>query len=249
MAKLVSSVGIGFSFEFLVSQSHDPPLFTSLDVQNIMKCICPHPLSRSVINKGLLHTDITVKHGTLRLLLEALKLLDLFLDALSHCSSDKTKMKDWGNLKQEIQNEVRIFLPDPQVLLTLLSSLTNQSIAHDSSLKRSADISDLMPCERAMKKIKGSTTTEDTDIIVGGINPSDSPGHYERMDRSLPENGDDLDNGNNITNIITDIWDRDSSNDVEIHFHSKLLDALKLYLVSLSSPFVFSIFYQGYVLI
>ncbi|KAL0000837.1 hypothetical protein SO802_014618 [Lithocarpus litseifolius] len=33
-------------------------------------------LSWSVINKGLLHSDFLVKHGTLRLLLEALKLLD-----------------------------------------------------------------------------------------------------------------------------------------------------------------------------
>ena len=99
-----------------------------------MKCLCPRPFSQSVVNKGLLHSDFLVKHGTLRLLLEALKLLDSFISALNHSSySSDQMMQGWASLKQEIQNEVRTSLPDPQVLLTLLSSLTCHPKTRESS--------------------------------------------------------------------------------------------------------------------
>nr|POE84374.1 hypothetical protein CFP56_67229 [Quercus suber] len=89
---------------------------------------------QSVVNKGLLHSDFLVKHGTLRLLLEALKLLDSFISALNHSSYSRDQMmQGWASLKQEIQNEVRTSLPDPQVLLTLLSSLTCHPKTRESS--------------------------------------------------------------------------------------------------------------------
>ncbi|KAF3958808.1 hypothetical protein CMV_016314 [Castanea mollissima] len=57
-------------------KSHDPALFDSEDVQSIIECLYPCPFIWSLINKGLLHSDFLVKYGTLRLLSEALKLLD-----------------------------------------------------------------------------------------------------------------------------------------------------------------------------
>uniref|UniRef100_A0A7N2MA85 Uncharacterized protein n=1 Tax=Quercus lobata TaxID=97700 RepID=A0A7N2MA85_QUELO len=62
--------------ELLHLYSHDPALFHSEDVQGIVECLYPCPFSWSVINNRLLHSDFLVKHGTLRLLSEALKLLD-----------------------------------------------------------------------------------------------------------------------------------------------------------------------------
>nr|POE70620.1 hypothetical protein CFP56_40937 [Quercus suber] len=64
-------------WEFIkLLKSQDLALFDSEDVQSIMECLYPCPFNWSLINKGLLHSDFLVKHGTLRLLSEALKLLD-----------------------------------------------------------------------------------------------------------------------------------------------------------------------------
>lgn len=65
-----------WTFGFLVSQSRDRALFDSEDVQSIIECLYPFPFIWSLINKGLLHSDFLVKYGILRLLSEALKLLD-----------------------------------------------------------------------------------------------------------------------------------------------------------------------------
>ena len=81
-----------WTFGFLDSQSHDPVLFNSEDVQNIMAYLRPRPFGWSVINKVLLHSDFLVKHGNLRLLLEALKLLDSFIGALNRSSYSSNQM-------------------------------------------------------------------------------------------------------------------------------------------------------------
>lgn len=60
------------------TSSHDPPDFKGKEMQYVLKSILPYPFTRSVCNKGLLHADILVKHGALRLLLEILKALDKF---------------------------------------------------------------------------------------------------------------------------------------------------------------------------
>ncbi|CAA6659829.1 unnamed protein product [Spirodela intermedia] len=74
---LISAVNFCSSFSFLeASKTSDPPCLETTEVQCILKCILPCSCTRSVINKGLLHSDILVKHGSIRLLLEALKLLD-----------------------------------------------------------------------------------------------------------------------------------------------------------------------------
>ncbi|KAG5541010.1 hypothetical protein RHGRI_021034 [Rhododendron griersonianum] len=136
-ANLVLSVGSGMSFDF---KPEDPPSFSNPDVQSLIKCICPRPFTRAIVNKGLLHTNSLMKHGILRLVLEELKLLDSLITTIesNYCSSDHMRCK-WLSLKQDIQNEVRILLPDTQVLLSLLSSLSTHSKSLESSLKRTAD--------------------------------------------------------------------------------------------------------------
>lgn len=217
---MVSSVGTNLPSDFLDSQ---------LDKRSIMKCISLRPFHRSVVNKGLLNSDFLVKHGTLRLLLEVLQLLDTFIRAI-----DSNQMIDkWFSLKQEIQNEVRSYLPDPQVLLTLLSSLNSNYRNPQSNLKRKANIENLPESNKnRQKKLKTDVMKEDTDILVSGITSS-----CDILEEDLEKN--ELGNGRNDENAIEEIWGLrhcsvfcTAPKEAEIYFHSKLLDALKLYLVS-----------------
>lgn len=216
-------------------------------MQSILSCICPRPFSRSVINKGLLHSDFLVKHGTLRLLLEALKLLDSFISALhrSSCSSNQI-MQSWAYLIQEIQNEVRTLLPDPQVLLTLLSAQSSQSRVRESCLKRKAGSAYVLECKsKSRKKLKTTVVNEDTDtdIIISGMNVDSQftlPKDSENFSDTLIV--DSVDTEKELMNTILEIWGLDlcskpdvALNDADIYFHSKILDTLKFYLVSFNS--------------
>ncbi|XVF18198.1 hypothetical protein REPUB_Repub11eG0001000 [Reevesia pubescens] len=238
VASSISSVAMETPFGFLDAKFHDPPSFNSVDVQNIINCICPRPLSRSVVTKGLLHSDFLVKHGALRLLFEALKLFDSFISSLNHISSVRNQMREsWASLKQDIQNEVRTLLPDTQVLLTLLSPLGTHGRTPKSSLKRKPGLEKFSE-NSSLKKLKAGALKEDLDIVVGGI--SSLP------DIALPGNhgvvadahvADELDIEKEFLNIISEIWGLDlysspliELKDVEMHFYSKLLDTLKIYL-------------------
>ncbi|GMI77626.1 EMBRYO DEFECTIVE 2788 [Hibiscus trionum] len=237
-ASLISSVAVGNPFGFLDAMSHDPPSFDSADVQDILSCICPRPLGRSVVTKGLLHSDFLVKHGALRLLLEALKLLDSFMGSLNRISGVSNQlMGKWVSLKQDIQNEVRTLLPDTQVLLTLLSSLGAHDRTPKSSLKRKPGLEKNSE-KSSLKKLKAAVLNEDSDIIVGGI--SSVP------DISMPEDHDmvadvhmtdELGTEREFLNVISEIWGLyPKSNplvelkDVEMYFYSKLTDTLTIYL-------------------
>lgn len=231
---MIFSVGRDQPFGFLDSLSDDPPSFNNPDVQSVIKCVGPRPFTRLVVNKGLLHTDSIVKHGTLRLVLEALKLLDSFLRTIENYSCSSTQMMNrWVSLKQDIQNEVRVLLPDPQVLLSLLSSLSGYYKSLGSCLKRKAD-SEIILGESVneAKKLKTDNTNEDTDILVSGV--CSSPDIAVARDT-----GDELHYEGDHLKVIADIWGlhRCSARgmvvkDEETHFYSKLLDALKIYHVS-----------------
>ncbi|KAJ7014998.1 hypothetical protein NC653_004328 [Populus alba x Populus x berolinensis] len=239
-ANLVSSVGVGLHFGFLDSQSNDPPSFDSMDVKSIINCISPPPFSRSVINKGLLHSDFLVKNGTLRLLMEGLKLLNAFFRSINlSCSRKQKNLHSWASLKQEIQNEIRTLLPDPQVLLTLLSSFGSHARTDEKCLKRKADEENFAEQGgKRIKKLKTDAVDEEMDIIVAGI--SSFP------DIPLPGEGESVaeaeepDSGKDFINVILQLWGSDlcsepviTLKDAEIFFHSKLLDALKIYLLTM----------------
>lgn len=227
-ANLVSSVGSRPSFGFHDSQSHNGALFDNVDVQDVIKCLYPRQFSRSTINKGLLHSDFLVKHGTLRHLLEALKLLDSFLGDLNlrdqNCSGNGT-IHVLESLKQEFQNLVRRLLPDHQVLLTLLSSLSSNSRKRTADLEKFPEHS-----PKSVKKLKSDFGNKDSDIVVGGISFD--------QDIASPENSE-----RELTNVMADLWGSDfcstpitALKDAELYFHSRVLDALRIYLVSLLFP-------------
>lgn len=235
---------MGFSFDFLDAQSHDPPSLKSADVQSVLNCVCPRPFSRSVINKGLLHSDYLVKHGTLRLLLEALKLLDSFICVLhqSSCSSNQM-MQSWTSLIQEVQNAVRTLFPDPQVLLTLFSLQSSHNRNCESHSKRKAESSYFLECsKKGVKKMKKNVMDEDMDIIVGGISSDPQIDPSEDSDRIVDTLiTDELDHEKDFMDVISEIWGLDQCSgpvalsDADIIFLSKLLDALKIYIVSFNS--------------
>lgn len=240
-ADLVSSVSISLPINFINSESQDLSSFDSLYVQSIMKCICCRPFSRLVVNKGLLHPNAFVKHGTLRFLLEELKLLDSFISAIDRAShSSNQMMHRLAPLKQEIENEVQMLLPDPQVLLTLLSALSSQSRIQESGLKRKTNSKNFIGHRRNDgKKLKTEVLDEDTDIIVGGISSGfdiDFHGGEKALDTVT---ADDLDGGKDNITMIVKVWGLQPCSmagiDVETFFHSKLLDVLKIYVVSSNS--------------
>lgn len=249
-------MAVGDPFGFIDSQSNDLPCCDSVDVQNVMTIISSRSLSRSLITKGLLHLDFLVKNGTLRLLLEALKLLDSFLRAINLFCTRKQMIQNWASLKQKIWSEIQTLLPDPQVLLTLLSSLSSHARSDKSCLKRTADKGSSLRCSKRRKNLKTKVTNEDADIVIGGI--SSVP------DIVLPEDDGNVvesqiphasDGAMDFINLILELWGSDlcsvpvtTLKDAEIFFQSKLLDALKIYLVSfkiLNLMFDFTT-YQGY---
>ncbi|XP_037495810.1 uncharacterized protein LOC105637608 isoform X2 [Jatropha curcas] len=208
-----------------------------------MNIISSRPLSRSVINKGLLHSDFLVKNGTLRLLLEALKFVDCFFRDISLLCTMNERMEKWTALKQEIWNDIRTLLPDPQVLLTLLSSLSSYSRTSESCLKRTADKENFFLGNKRTKKLKLSILNEDTNIIIGGLGSV--------PDYALAGDDDNVvdsqishasDSTVDFMNAILELWGSSlcsvtasTLKDVEIFFQSKLLDALKIYLVIMPS--------------
>ncbi|KAI3458963.1 hypothetical protein Pfo_015626 [Paulownia fortunei] len=232
-ADVVSSVRDGLSFGFL----DKPPAYDSQHVQSILKCIGPRPFTRLVINKGLLHSDSLVKHGTLKLVVEALKLLDSLvktLDSSSH--SNNQMMHSWEALKVEIQNGVRMSLPDPQVLLALLSPLNSHFKSLEANTKRKAETE--ITSENYVnvsKRLKSSAASEDLDILISGVNSSevDLSG-----DGGVANSGGEQqsENGADILKCIRDLWGlRQCSmthmdlKDGDTYFYSKILDSLKIY--------------------
>ncbi|XP_020230562.1 uncharacterized protein LOC109811280 isoform X1 [Cajanus cajan] len=226
-AQLVSSVGKGLSKEFVNFRSNNSRLFDNMDLQSVVKCLFPRPFSRSLFNRGLPHIEPYVKHGTLRLLLELLKLLDSLFGGLNdNSSSNNSFMQHVVSVKGEIQNYVQAFLPDLQVLLNLLSSLDASFEARNSSLKRNACQHDYNSSSR--KKLKKDTSESDINIVVVGIS-------------SIPDinselRADDLDDEEDFINSIGKIWgvdlrsmDISTLKDMESYLLSKLLDAIRYY--------------------
>lgn len=231
----------GLSFDFLDSKPQEPQSINRSEVQSIIKCIGPRSFNRIVMNKGLLHSESQIQHGTLRLVLEALMLLDSLFSAINHRSESSKQIEcKWVSLKQDIQNEVQLLLPDHQVLLSLISSLNSRFKSEERTLKRGPDTSVLLEHRSRSKKLKTSTTTEETDILVGGISST--------LDMEIPDDDGiiqeedvvkDSENLKGDASLITQLWESHESNnldmlteDEESYLYSKLLEALKFYHVS-----------------
>ena len=80
-ADIISSAKSDSIFHSLLS--HDLVSVDDEQVQVLLKCIVPLVCSRAVINRGLLHSDDLVKHGSLRLVSESLNLLRYVTEAIS----------------------------------------------------------------------------------------------------------------------------------------------------------------------
>ncbi|KZV51556.1 hypothetical protein F511_05872 [Dorcoceras hygrometricum] len=230
-ADVISAVTDGLALGFADHQ--EPLTFESPYVQNVLKCIVPRPFTRLVINKGLLHCEHLVKHGTLRLVLVGLKLLDSFFNYIGSSAHSNNQMSQkWDTLKTDIENVVRTLLPDPQVLLSLLSPLSNLVICFKHPTKRKCE-TEIVP-EQSLyvsKKLKSSAANEDVDIIVGGVSEAEMSWVDEGSTHSSSEQGLEKEiRGKSIVNL----WglhqcSMKDVNDGETYFYSKLLETLRIY--------------------
>ncbi|KAM0850791.1 hypothetical protein ACQ4PT_052838 [Festuca glaucescens] len=269
-ADVISSAKSDSIFHSLLS--HDLVSVDDEQVQVLLKCIVPHVCSRSVINRGLLHSDDLVKHGSLRLVSESLNLLRYVTEAINgmvssvrltseftgstkgkvrmngfpglSCSTptdaslagqvhqaDETRVKRWISLREYIQDEVRGAMPDPQVLLKLLSSASQKRQNYPQSrLKRHAQL-----CQPPQKKQKCDAIDNDDDIIIGGIDVEQAKDESEEQDQDL---------ANDHATTLCEIWglpkedlELKDAEVVDSVFHSKLLDVLRLYLRVMPSSF------------
>jgi len=268
------TVAVSLTSHSLVGRARDNP-----ELRNILKCIIPHPFTRSFISTGLQHADDLVKHGTLRIVLESLKSLSSLMMAIDSMAESTTRkhIDTFGegfafmhgqpgvncfveldkclavgriscpsadelgtqksiSLKQLIQDEVRAMLPEPQVLLKLLSSSAQKHSKHSrSGVKRGADLPEV-----CFKKMKPNDPSEDIDIIISGINIEHSNDTPEDWDKLKAENSmQELDAQKDDRTVIAEIWGlsgqtmiSNEPNSAENFFQSKLLDAFKFYLVS-----------------
>jgi nucleolar pre-ribosomal-associated protein 1 len=140
---------------------------------------------------------------------------------------DQMRVKRWISLREYIQDEVRGAIPDPQVLLKLLSSASQKhQNCSQSRLERRAQVS-----EPPQKKQRCNANDEDDDIIIGGIDVEWAKNVSEEQDQDL---------ASDPATTLCEIWGLDRQ-DLEMKgaevvdsvFHSKLLDVLRLYLVGI----------------
>ncbi|KAL6651997.1 hypothetical protein ACP70R_010922 [Stipagrostis hirtigluma subsp. patula] len=271
-ADMISSSKCDSIVRTLSSNSHGLVSVDDEEVQVVLKCIVPHVCSRAVINRGLLHSDVLVNHGSLRLVFESLNLLCYVTEAINDIvSSVRVKsgfngsakvnikidgfpalscseatdvylvdevhkgyemcVKRWISLREYIQDEVRGAIPDPQVLLKLLSLASQEHKNYSQSIqKKNTELSG-----PPKKKRRCDASSEVDDIIIGGIDVEQDKDTSEEQDP-------DLENGH--TTILCEIWDLDKQDPkikgarvVEDVFYSKLLDVLRLYLRVMPSSF------------
>ncbi|EYU39622.1 hypothetical protein MIMGU_mgv1a0000301mg, partial [Erythranthe guttata] len=235
-ADVISSVSEGLSFGFV--DKDKPPAFDSQNLQSVLKCIRPQPFTRLVINKGLLHIDSLVKHGALKFVVEALKLLDSLIKALENCARSNNQTKDsWQALKAEIQNGARMSLPDPQVLLSLLSPLHSHFKSFESTTKRKAEAE--IESEHSVnvsKRLKSSAASEDVDILISGVNSSEIDLSGDGVVTESDGEQQSEENGSDIVSCIRDLWGlrkcsttRKDLKDGDTYFFSKILESLAIY--------------------
>ncbi|XP_020269128.1 uncharacterized protein LOC109844484 [Asparagus officinalis] len=140
----------------------------------------------------------------------------------------------WVSVRQLIQDEVRAMLPEPQVLLKLLSSSGQKhSKLPERGLKRDADLPEV-----GLKKRKLNDASEDIDIIISRIDTEGSNGTTKDFDKLEAENMmEELDVQKDDTVVIAEIWGLSEKtmissepNSIENFFQSKLYDAFKFYM-------------------
>ncbi|GJN26397.1 hypothetical protein PR202_gb14324 [Eleusine coracana subsp. coracana] len=269
-ADMISSAKCEGIVHTLSSNLHGLVSVDDEEVQVVLKCIVPHVCSRAVINRGLLHSDDLVKHGSLRLVFESVNLLCYVIKAINgiiatarvksefngsskvtvrmdsfplvRCSDaadaplvdevhqgDELHVKRWISLREYIQDEVRGAMPDPQVLLKLLSSASQKHQNHSLNIQKK----DGLLSEPPQKKQRCDAFSAVDDIIIGGIDVE--------QDKDTPE---DLDMENDHASILCKIWGLDKEDPkvkeakvIDDVFHSKLLDVLRLYLRVMPSSF------------
>ncbi|XP_078175760.1 ribosome 60S biogenesis amino-terminal protein isoform X3 [Carex rostrata] len=232
VADIVSSLDINLLIASLSSTTEEE------GSELVLKCITPQVCSRLILNKGLLHSNNLVRHGSLRLVLESLKILCNLIHAIDGVASRDNNNK-WASMKCYIQDAVRASLPDSQVLVKLLSTKCQKDSTNlkksGLSLKRCAEL--VPPTEVALKKKKTVMGRDgDDDIMIGGVvvDPAESANIEEKESESKAQSSGTV---NEIWGIDGETSVLDEVIEVEDIFRSKLLDVLTFYLRALPASF------------
>ncbi|CAH2077824.1 unnamed protein product [Thlaspi arvense] len=240
-ANLVSPVRNSCSFDFLNPDQRAAPTPPGSDVQTIMKCICPRAFSRSLITKGMLHSDSLVKHGTLKFLFETLRLLDSFVTSWKLCSSHSCSVeKIQASLERDVMGEVRNFFPDFQVFLSVLKSPGGSSGIQKLSLKKQAGCnSGLVDRNKRVKRSEKDVLEEEAgDIVIGGLGSDKDIFLEEDTEDAQMTDQADADRKEYL-GTVSEIWGSEfcskpfvSFEEADVFFQIMLLDTLRMYVRS-----------------
>ncbi|XP_038973323.1 uncharacterized protein LOC103720976 isoform X2 [Phoenix dactylifera] len=245
-ADMISSINADTAIMGVASHSNDLLAVNDNELQSILKCIIPRACTRSVINKGLLHSDILVQHGTLRLILESLKSLQNLIKAIEDMVESMHVRKIIDGSREVITNlhglpgfscfELNGCLGDENFSHMDEPGVERHSKTSGRNLKRSADLPVV-----GVKKLKSDTPGESIDIVIGGI---DAEPTNDTLDEQKEDNKQNMDVEKDHTAIIAELWGLnhqakipDEPGHAEIFFHSKLLDVLKFYLCTMPVAF------------
>jgi nucleolar pre-ribosomal-associated protein 1 len=91
-ADVIASAKCNSIVQTLSSSSHGLVSVDDEEVQVVLKCMVPNVCSRAMINRGLLHSDDLVKHGSLRLVFESVNLLCYITESIN-CMVSKGRLK------------------------------------------------------------------------------------------------------------------------------------------------------------
>lgn len=236
VADIVSSLDVDLLIASLSSTSEEE------GSKLVLKCIAPHVCSRLILNKGLLHSNNLVRHGSLRPVLESLKSLCSLIHAIDGVAPCDDNNK-WASIRCYIQDAMRVSLPDPQVLVKLLSTKSQRDSKNSkicgSRLKRCAEL--VPPTDMALKKKRSALSRDgDDDIMIGVVADPDESGNIEEKESES--------RSKNLETIY-EIWGIDAGTlvgdkviEVEDIFQSKLLDVLTFYLVRMYIFITFFLF-------
>ncbi|KAH9322917.1 hypothetical protein KI387_017556, partial [Taxus chinensis] len=101
VSDLVHAAKVSPPFSSLATEGSSPPSLEHPTLRSRLKCILPRSFSRAVINRGLLHTNILVKHGSLQVLKEALSSLECLLNAMHAAAENASKKGHFTEMKKE----------------------------------------------------------------------------------------------------------------------------------------------------
>ncbi|XP_057843357.2 uncharacterized protein LOC131052770 isoform X2 [Cryptomeria japonica] len=137
VSDLIQASKVSPSFSSLATEGFSPPSLEHPMLCDRLKCMLPRSFSRAMINRGLLHANIFVKHGTLRVLKDSLDSLESLLNAIRASAENVTKRGHSNEMQKECLSK---FISESHLLevkglsgLTVLRALSGFAHSEEKS--------------------------------------------------------------------------------------------------------------------